>query len=82
MKMTVFWDIAQCSLVEVYRHFKGACCLHHQGMIMEAAGTSEMLVNFYWITWCNIPEGTHLHTDLCKNLKCHELQEMFSKSES
>jgi hypothetical protein len=31
MKMTVFWDIAPCSLVEVYRRFRGACCLHHQG---------------------------------------------------
>jgi hypothetical protein len=31
MKMTVFWDVAPCILVEVYRHFGGACCLHHQG---------------------------------------------------
>jgi hypothetical protein len=23
--------MAPCSLVEVYRHFRGACCLHHQG---------------------------------------------------
>jgi hypothetical protein len=30
MKMTVFWDVAPCDLVEVYRRFKGACCLHHQ----------------------------------------------------
>jgi hypothetical protein len=29
--MTVFWDVAPCSLVEVYRRFRGACCLHHQG---------------------------------------------------
>jgi hypothetical protein len=26
-KMTVFWDVAPCSLVEVYRRFRGACCL-------------------------------------------------------
>jgi hypothetical protein len=31
MKMAVFWDVAPCSLVEVYRRFRGACCLHHQG---------------------------------------------------
>jgi hypothetical protein len=29
--MAVFWVVAPCSLVEVYRHFRGACCLHHQG---------------------------------------------------
>jgi hypothetical protein len=29
MKMAVFWVVAPCSLVEVYRRFKGACCLHH-----------------------------------------------------
>jgi hypothetical protein len=29
MKLTVFWDIAQCSLVEVDRHFRGAYCLNH-----------------------------------------------------
>jgi hypothetical protein len=31
MKMTVFWIFAPCILVEVYRRFRGACCLHHQG---------------------------------------------------
>jgi hypothetical protein len=28
--MKIFWDVAPCSLVEVYRRFRGACCLHHQ----------------------------------------------------
>jgi hypothetical protein len=34
----VFWDVAPCSLVEVYRRFRGAYCLHHQGgtLMMEA----------------------------------------------
>jgi hypothetical protein len=31
MKMAVFWVAAPCILVEVYRRFRGACCLHHQG---------------------------------------------------
>jgi hypothetical protein len=30
MKMAVFWVVAPCSLVEVYRRFRGTCCLHHQ----------------------------------------------------
>jgi hypothetical protein len=30
-KMAVFWTVAPCSLVEVYRHFRDACCFHRQG---------------------------------------------------
>jgi hypothetical protein len=30
-KMAVFWVVAQCSLLEVYRCFIGSCCLQHQG---------------------------------------------------
>jgi hypothetical protein len=30
MKMTAFWDIVQCTLVEVDRRFRGAYCLHLQ----------------------------------------------------
>jgi hypothetical protein len=29
MKMAVFWVVASCSLVGVYRHFRSSCCLHH-----------------------------------------------------
>jgi hypothetical protein len=32
MKITVFWDIAPCSLVEGDWRLRGACCLHHQGL--------------------------------------------------
>jgi hypothetical protein len=28
--MAVFWVVAPCSLVEIYRRFTGAYCLHHQ----------------------------------------------------
>jgi hypothetical protein len=30
LKIAAFWDIAICSLVEVYRRFRGAYCLCHQ----------------------------------------------------
>jgi hypothetical protein len=30
-KMTVFWVVVPCSLVEVYQRFRGLCCLHPQG---------------------------------------------------
>jgi hypothetical protein len=33
-KMTVFWVVTHCSLVEVYRRFRGACCLHHQDKLL------------------------------------------------
>jgi hypothetical protein len=29
-KMTVFWVVAPCSLVEVYQRFRGPCCQYHQ----------------------------------------------------
>jgi hypothetical protein len=32
MKMSVFWIVAPCSLVEVYWRFGGICCLHHYGV--------------------------------------------------
>jgi hypothetical protein len=31
MTMAVFWVVAPCSLVDVYRRFRGVYCLHHQG---------------------------------------------------
>jgi hypothetical protein len=31
MKMTVFCDVAPCSLVETDRRFRDSYCLHHQG---------------------------------------------------
>jgi hypothetical protein len=30
MKVTVFWDIVLCNLVEVYQHLGGVYCRHHQ----------------------------------------------------
>jgi hypothetical protein len=70
--MAVFWVVAPCSLVKVYRRFSCACCLHHQGVIvllMEAASTSEMSVNFCQTARCNNPEYSHLYTRRRENLK-------------
>jgi hypothetical protein len=30
MKMSAFWDVAPCRLLEVDRHFRGAYYLHHR----------------------------------------------------
>jgi hypothetical protein len=40
MKMTVFCDVAPCSLVEVYWSFRGSCCLHHQGDHPDDGGSN------------------------------------------
>jgi hypothetical protein len=45
MKMAVFWVVAPCSRVEVYRRFREACCLHHQSYLIMEASTSETSVN-------------------------------------
>jgi hypothetical protein len=60
MKMAVFWVVMLCSLVEVYQHLRGTCCLYHQcdECMMEAARTSEKLVNFYQTTQQYNPEDS------------------------
>jgi hypothetical protein len=55
MKMTVFWDVAPCSFVEIDLRFRGAYCLIV--LMMEAVSTSETSINFYK---GNIPEDRHL----------------------
>jgi hypothetical protein len=72
VKMTVFWDVAPCSLVELYRHFRGA------DLMMEAASASETSVNFYQTTRRNIPEDSHLHTPRRENLKFHHVTKYFT----
>jgi hypothetical protein len=39
--------------------------------MIEAASTSETLLNFYQTTWRNNPDDSHLHIHHCENLKSH-----------
>jgi hypothetical protein len=86
MSIAVFWVVAACSLVEVYRRFRGACCFHHQDdmnaasiiramslivLMIEAANTSETSVKIYQATRRNNPEDSHLHTHRRENLKSY-----------
>jgi hypothetical protein len=68
MKMAAFCIVAPCSLVDVSRRFRGACCLRYQviALMMEAAGTSETSVNFYQTTQRYNPEDSHLRSVLSK----------------
>jgi hypothetical protein len=49
MKMTVFWDVAPCSLVEIDRCFEvlTASIIWLIALMMEAVSTSETSANFY-----------------------------------
>jgi hypothetical protein len=60
VKMVLFWVVAPCRLVEVYRRFRGACCLRHQ-----EDRRSKTSVNFYPTTRCNNPEDSHLQVIQC-----------------
>jgi hypothetical protein len=48
INISVFWAVAPCSLVDVYRRFSA--------LMMEEASSSETSVNFYQTTWRYNPE--------------------------
>jgi hypothetical protein len=70
--MAVFWFVAPCSLVKVYRRFRVLSAFIIMAMRMKAASKSEMSVNFYQTTRRNKPVDSHLHTRRRENLKSHE----------
>jgi hypothetical protein len=45
-------------------------------LMMEAASTSEMSVNFYQTTWRNNLEDSHLYTCRHENLKFHNTEKI------
>jgi hypothetical protein len=60
MNMAVFWVVAPCPLVEVYRRFRGVTA-SIIALMIEAASASKSSVNFYQTTRRNNPEGSHIH---------------------
>jgi hypothetical protein len=75
--MSVFWDVASCSLVEVYRR---CLCLHRQGivpLIMEAAATSETSADLFQHTQQTFQEDRHLVSCCRENLKSHIMKIYF-----
>jgi hypothetical protein len=75
MKMAVFWVVAPCSLVEVYRRFELIA------QMMEAAWTSETPVNVYQTTQRNNPEDSHLNNRRRENLKYHLDSSLFTMAD-
>jgi hypothetical protein len=57
MKMTAFWDIAPCSLVEVDRRSRDAYCLHHEGDISSIIALTMETVS----TYKSLLTSTRLH---------------------
>jgi hypothetical protein len=45
MKMAILWVVAPCSVVEINRCFRCACCTHHQGNYSPDDGGSKHLWN-------------------------------------
>jgi hypothetical protein len=64
--MAVFWVATPYNLIQVFRRFRGACCLH------QGDETSETSANFYQTTRRYNPEDRHLHTRRRENLKSHQ----------
>jgi hypothetical protein len=48
MFRAVFWVILPCKMI-VDRRFRGAYCLHHSSLIMEAVRTTETSVDNHFI---------------------------------
>jgi hypothetical protein len=74
---TIFWDTEPCSLVEVYRRFRGAYCLiiratSHYRPGAEAVSTSETSIKLYETTRTtrlNISEDSHLQLAINMSMK-------------
>jgi hypothetical protein len=46
-------------------------------LMMKAASTSETSLRFYETARCNMPEGSHFHIYLCRNLKSHMVHRIY-----
>jgi hypothetical protein len=66
--MSAFWVVTPCRMIEVYRRFRGPCCLHHQGD------------QFYQTTRHYNPEDSHLRTHRRENLKSYLITKKFLKT--
>jgi hypothetical protein len=59
MQLAVFWDAAQCSLVDTDRRFRGTYCLHYQGPDVENYHNySPEKENYYYKLQRSVTETT------------------------
>jgi hypothetical protein len=66
MKIYVFWDVMICSLVDIYKHFGGSCCLN----LLPEDGACKFLWNSK-----HLPDYTvsHPHSHHDEKLNSHRL---------
>jgi hypothetical protein len=74
--MRAFWDVAPCNIIGADRRFRNEYCLVMNNnlfitLMMEVVRTSETSV-YSETTRRYIPEGYHLRTCRCENLKSHD----------
>jgi hypothetical protein len=70
MKNVAFWSIMLCNPAGICCHFRGICCLQDNDtctMKRKVTGSSEILVNFYQITWHHISEGNSSTTGMYRS---------------
>jgi hypothetical protein len=67
--MTFFRDFTPCSLLQVWRRFRGAYCLHHHRPDDEGSKHLSNVGQFLPDYRRNVPEDSHLHTHRCEKLK-------------
>jgi hypothetical protein len=71
MNTAVIWHVTPFSLVNIEQSFREAYCLHHKGDVMalmiEAVTASGTLFSIYQTTRRNIPEDSHLQSEMFLN---------------
>jgi hypothetical protein len=76
VNVTVFWDMAQSSLVASYQHFVGSWCFHFhstRALMMKSMCFSKTLVTIYQTTWHQNAEDSSNITHCRENLKSHTM---------
>jgi hypothetical protein len=70
MKITIFWDVTPCSLVDRYQSFGGTCCLSLQENTVLFWNVGTYLQNYMY----HISEDGDLRGHYGENLKILEIK--------